>query len=180
MMSILPLLLMAGSLVAAEGPDSGPPVAARPEPLPALVTVGAKPGETTDLVAERGARPTLYVLVRADRWDRSMARFVRSLDRALQDGGPGLDEAELVLVWLTDDVAAARDYQPRGQMSLNLGRASWAVFVGSPLGPNGWSLHPDAFLTVVGVRDGMVTGHGGFLSVGEDDLAPVLKWLAKP
>lgn len=162
------------------GPDSGPPVGSKAEPLRAFVTVGDKAGEAPDLASDRGGKPTVYVFVQADRWDRPMARFVRALDQAVAQGGEGLDEAEMVAVWLTDDAPTAKEYQPRGQMSLNLTRTRWAVFEGGRLGPSGWAINPEAFLTVVAVRDGKVAGRSGFISVGEEDVPGVMKWLAKP
>jgi hypothetical protein len=173
-------LLSVGLASGAAGPDSGPPVGSKVEPLTAFVTVGERAGEAADLASERGGKPTVYVFVQADRWDRPMARFVRALDRSVAEGGEGLDEAEVEAVWLTDDAPAAKEYQPRGQMSLNLARTRWTVFEGGRLGPNGWAINPDAFLTVVSVRDGKVAGRSGFLSVGEEDVPGVLEWLVKP
>jgi hypothetical protein len=176
-MGVLSAVLVA---LGAAGPDSGPPVRSKAEPHPAFVTVGDRAGESVNLAGERGDKPTLYVFVQADRWDRPMARFVRTLDQAVAQGGEGLDDAEMIAVWLTEDAPAAKEYQPRGQMSLNLARTRWTVFEGGRLGPSGWAINPEAFLTVVAVRDGKVAGRSGFISVGEEDVPGVLKWLAKP
>lgn len=173
------LALAAVFLIGAGGPDSGPPVGSKPEPLPVFVTVGEHGGEAVDLTADRQGRPTLYVFIQADRWDRPLARFVRDLDRKL-GGNEVVDGVEMTLVWLTDDAPAARQYQPRGQTSLKLARTRWAVFEGGKFGPNGWAINPDAFATAVAVRDGQVAGREGFISVGEAESARVLKWLAKP
>jgi hypothetical protein len=162
------------------GPESGPPVGSKAEALRAFVTVGERAGEAADLASERAGKPIVYVFVQADRWDRPMARFLRALDQAVAQGGEGMDEAEMVAVWLTEDVPAAKEYQPRGQMSLNLARTRWSVFEGGRLGPSGWAINPEAFLTVVAVRDGKVAGRAGFLSVGEGDVPGVIQWLAKP
>ncbi len=171
------LLLLIPTAAGLDSLPSGPETGQKVEPLRVFATSGDHAGQALDIVADRAARPTVYLFVQAERWDRPMARFLRSLDQALR--APEA-RATLVAVWLTDDVEAARTYQPRAQQSLNLERTTWSVFEGPRQGPAGWSINDAADLTAVVVRDGRVLGSFGFRGPADTDLRAVLAPLTAP
>ena len=82
---------------------SGPEAGARAEPFRVAVAAGDRAGQEADLVAERKGEPAVYLFVRAESWDRPMARFLRTLDQELAGGIEGAEGASAVAIWLTDD-----------------------------------------------------------------------------
>jgi hypothetical protein len=78
---------------------------------------GEHRSKSLDYAAERKEKPTVYAFVRADRWDRPVARFLRELEKAVQKEG---ENRAVVAVWLTDDVEKAKEYLPKAEQSLQL------------------------------------------------------------
>src|SRR4051794_29732423 len=79
--------------------ESGP---AKGEKVPAFkahALTGDHKGKDVDFTAERKDAPTVYVFVQADKWDRPMFRYIKTLDEAVQKDFP---KAAVVAVWLTD------------------------------------------------------------------------------
>ena len=165
-------------LVAAIGPQvaSGPEVGASPRPFQVAAITGDHSGETVDATTDRGAKATVYVFVQADKWDRPMARFLKTLDKELE-ADPKLSDVRTVAVWLGDDATKSKDYLPRAQLSLQLAKTDLTVFDGDRFGPVGWSISPEAHLTAVVVRDGKVAARFGHVSVNETDVPAVMKSL---
>jgi len=146
--------------------ESGPTTRAAVPALKVFVATGKSAGKEADVAADRKDDPTLYVFVRADAWDRPTARFLRALnDEARKAGG----DAEVIAVWLTDDVDKAKDYLPRVDQSLQLGRTTFAVHPGDAAGPADWHVAGGAAVTVVTARGGKVAAAAGFKSVTEKD-----------
>jgi hypothetical protein len=170
---VAPALLLTASVVQAE-PKSGPEVGTKVSPLKATVAVGDKK-EETDLAKDRKDQPTVYCFVRADKFDRPLARFIKTLDTKLADEPA---ENGIVAVWLTEDADATKEYLPRAQQSIKLDRTTYAYFVGLA-GPDGWGINSDVHLTVVVVKAGKVEAVWPFLSVNETDVPAVLEALKK-
>src|SRR5438874_12063616 len=111
---ILPLLsiaiLLAGTLRAQtnSGPASGTPI----EPLKVLAVTGDDAGQELDFAAKRAGKPTLYVFIQADKFDRPLARFLAVLDKELSKDRP---DVAVVAVWLTDHSEQSKEYLPRVQ-----------------------------------------------------------------
>ena len=146
--------------------ESGPATRAAVPALKVFVATGKSAGKEADVAAERKDDPTLYVFVRADAWDRPTARFLTALnDEARKAGG----DAEVIAVWLTDDVDKAKEYLPKADQSLQLGRTTFAVHPGDAAGPADWRLAGGAAVTVVTARGGKVAAAAGFKSVNEKD-----------
>jgi hypothetical protein len=152
------------------GPSAGSTVAA----LKAVAATGDAVGKEVDYATERKERPTLFVFVQADHWDRPVARFLRALDQAL---AKDRNEVQIIAVWLTDDVAKAKDYLPKAQEALKLSQTTFAVCSGDKGGPAGWGINADAHITAVVAQDQKVRGSFGFRSVNETDAPSVLKKL---
>jgi len=154
---------------------SGPDAGAKVPPLNVVAAVGEGLGETVNVVADRGGKPTIYAFVRADQWDRPMARLVKTLDDALVRGVKVANNASIVAVWITETPENAREYLPLAQQSLMLQKTRWAVFEGGKNGPEGWLLNDAAGLTVVVAREGTVLISAGFTSWNESDARPILR-----
>jgi hypothetical protein len=142
--------------------------------LKAVAATGDAAGKEVDYATERKERPTLFVFVQADRWDRPVARFLRALDQAL---AKDRNDVQIIAVWLTDDVAKAKDYLPKAQEALQLSLTTFAVYPGDKGGPAGWGINADAHVTAVVAQDQQVSASFGFRSVNETDAPPVLKQL---
>lgn len=150
------------------GPNAG-------EATPALrvrVADGPGVGETLDLTAERGGRPTIYAFVQAAQLDRPLARLLRAIDTALADASG--EEPRLVAVWLTDTPEASLEFLPRAQQSLKMARTTWTVFEGARQGPEGWSINDSVGVTLVVARDGKVVRSVGLDSWSDSDARPTL------
>src|SRR5438067_12963216 len=65
---------------------SGPPVGDKVPPLKVFAVTGEPKDKEVDYRELRKDKPTLYVLVHE--WDRPVARFLRTLDRASKDDAP--------------------------------------------------------------------------------------------
>ncbi len=148
--------------------DSGPKVGEAVPELKVLPLTGALEGKESDYVAERKDKPTIYLLIPAETFDRPIARFVKTLD------GKVTDSADVVAVWLTADQAATKTYLPRAQQSLKLEHTPLTVYPGEKSGPGAWAIDSRAHLTAV-VSDGKnVTAKFGFVSTNETDVPAVL------
>jgi hypothetical protein len=155
--------------------ESGPPVGEKVPALQALGVTGEGAGRELDFAAKRGGKPTLYVLLPAERWSRPVARLLRELDKLVTESG---GEAYLVALWLTDDLAAAKEYLPKAQGSLRMERTA-LVACGVKAGPVEWAVNSRADVTVVVAKEGTVTARFGFVSANETVASEVAKaWKA--
>ena len=164
------VLLMAGALRAQI--DSGPSAGGKVEALKAVAATGDDAGKEVDYAAERKAKPTIFVFVQSDKWDRPVARFLKTLDKELS-----AKDAHIVAVWLTDDVDKAKAYLPKAQQSLQMTQTTFAVFPGDQSGPAGWGINADAHVTAVVTQDQKVIASFGYRSLNETDVPAVLKKL---
>ena len=153
---------------------SGPKVGEAVAKLKVDVTHGDDADKEVDVTAQRKDKPTIFVFVPSDRWDRPMARFLRTLDQELLKDRK---DVRLIAVWLTDDVAKAKEYQPKAQMSLKLEQTDWTVFGGDKNGPPDWTINSDAHLTAVLVSDNKIDASVGYRSLNETDVPDLLKKL---
>ena len=126
--------------------ESGPKAGDKIEVLKVFAATGDAAGKEVDYAARRKDKPTIFVFVQSDKWDRPVARFLRTLD---QDLAKNRADVHIVAVWLTDDVVKAKEYLPKAQGSLNLSQTTFTVFPGDKSGPKGWGINADAHLTVV-------------------------------
>jgi hypothetical protein len=76
-------------------------------------------------------------------------------------------DAALVVVWVTDDPAASREYLARVTPSLEFDRTSLTVYEQNSSGPPEWGINTDVELTIVAARDGKV--RKSFALVGPND-----------
>src|SRR5437868_6241718 len=166
MSSFRVLLAFCGLLIAscawAQDVSSGPDQGKKVPPLKIFDATGPNKDKEVDYAAERKEKPTIYIFIQADKWDRPMARFLRKLDEALQKED---EDSLLVAVWLTDDPEKIQEYLPVAQESLKLQKTVLACFTGDKGGPNDWSIHGDAHLTAVVATKGKVASTFGYRSI---------------
>lgn len=153
---------------------SGPAPGKKLAPLRVFAATGAQEGKELDYVAERGDKPTIYVLV--SEWDRPVARFLKTLDSAVHEESP---QALVVAIWLTADKEATKTYLPRAQQSLKFENTPLTVFLGDKNGPNDWDVNPNARVTVVIARKGVVTDRIGYVSINDTEVPAVREKLHK-
>ncbi len=153
--------------------ESGPPSGAALESLKAYAVTGDGAGQVVNYTAQRKHRPTLYVFIQADKWDRPVARFLRALDRGIADRG----DAQVIAVWLTRDVEKSKEYLSQVQNSVQFQKTDLAVYQGDTSGPPGWGINTDAFVTAVVAGDGKTIASFGYRSVNETTAPGVLSRL---
>jgi hypothetical protein len=170
----LSAVLICGTLPAEEksGPEAGVEVPA----LKVEAVAGAISGEEKDFAADRAEKPTIYYFIRSDAWDRPVGRLLSTLDERLAKEKP---EAQIFAVFLSDDVAATRDYLPRAQQSLKLSQTVWSVYPGEKSGPAEWNINARSNVTVVVANDKKILGSAGYGSVNETLAREILHHLDK-
>lgn len=171
---VLSVTLFSGSCWA--DVDSGPAVGTKVSALKVFAATGDQAGKEVDYAVERGAKPTIYVFIPHEKFDRPIARFLRELEKSVKDAG---NEASMVTVFLTDDEAKTKEHLPRIQMSLQFTANPMTVFPSAKMSPEGWAVDTDAHLTAVVVQAGKVTAKFGYKSVNETVVPEVAKELKK-
>lgn len=156
--------------------DSGPAVGAAVPPLKATMVTGEQAGQELDAAELRGEKPTIYLFVPADRFDRPTARFLKKLDEAL--GKAGKDAAG-VAIWLSNTPDATKEYLPRAQMSVKFEHTSLGVYPSQATPPEGWVIHERAVVTAIVVRGKKVQARFGYGSVNETVVPEVVEALKK-
>jgi len=152
--------------------ESGPSVGDKVPELKVATITGPAEGKELDQAAERAEKPTVYLFIAADKFDRPMARFIKTLDGKTGEIG---QQAHIVAVWLTADAAASKEYLPKAQQSLRLENTSLTVYPGDKAGPGAWGVNPDAHLTAVVAAGSKVAARFGYISLNETDVPAVCK-----
>jgi hypothetical protein len=154
------------------GPDAGTGVA----PLKVFAATGKHEGKELDIAAERKDQATVYLFIPSDKWDRPMARYLKALDKELAGGK---EKAEVVAVWLTDQLDQTKEYLPKVQQALMTEATALAAFTGEKAGPKEWRINDMAHLTAVVAVKGKVAATFAYQSLNETDVPAVLKALRK-
>jgi hypothetical protein len=121
------VLIAASTCFARAEVKSGPPAGGAVPELKVFVASGEQSGNEVHYPNRRADKPTVYILVSAEHWDRPVARFIKSIDKGLPEASA---QAAAVVVWLTDKPDEAKDYLPKVQQSLQLQTTSLTVFPG--------------------------------------------------
>jgi hypothetical protein len=165
---VLPLLVCsAPAQDVSSGPDKGKTVPG----LNVFDGTGQHKDKDVDYSAERKMKPTIYVFVDAGKWDRPMARFLKNLDKGVQDAD---ESAYIVAVWLTDSPEKTKSYLPVVQQSLNFEKTALTCFTREKSGPKDWNINSDARLTAVVTAKGKVVASVGYRSINETDVPGLL------
>ncbi len=172
-------LLLTGMVLASpavpQDLNSGPPKGKNVPPLKVFDATGPHLGKDVDYAAERKGKPTVYVLIQADKWDRPMGRFLKELEKQVQKEGA---DAAVVAVWLTEDIDKTKEYLPKAQQSLQFQRVTLTCFAGTA-GPRGWDVNGDAHLTAVVVVKDKAAATFGYQSINETNAPEVHEALRK-
>lgn len=166
------LLIVAAALVAV-GPESGPPKGAK---LPKLKVVVAQEAlrEAEDLAEKRKDKPTIFVFIPKENWERPTARFLRAVDEQLEH----VHQGKLVVVWIAENsVEENAEYLRKVSNSLMTSRTTWTVFHGEAGELGDWEINPDTNATVVVASEGKVLKSVGFRQVNEGDAKDFIKLL---
>src|SRR5579872_5946374 len=101
--AILCLALLASpAATRAQDVVSGPAKGEKVPSLKVFDATGENADKEADYAAERKDKPTVYLFVRADAFDRPMNRFMKTLDGAVKKD---FADTYVVAVWLTGDAA---------------------------------------------------------------------------
>jgi hypothetical protein len=174
--SLLSYLLIIPTFVWADDVVSGPDLDKKVPPLPVYDGTGSYKEKEVDYAAERKDKPTVYVFIQANKWDRPMARFLKKFDEAV---AKEIEDAYMVAVWLTDNPDKTKDYLPIGQRSLQFQSTALTCFTGEKSGPKDWNINADAHLTAVIATKGKVVTCSGFKSINETDVPAMMEALKK-
>jgi hypothetical protein len=154
---------------------SGPTVGEKAAALRVYSVSPPKENEELDFTPERKDKPTVFVFIQADKWDRPMFRFLKGLGESVKKAH---DHALVVAVWLTEDQDKTKDYLPKLK-NYNLDGIALTCFPGEKTGPKDWNVNSMAHATAVVVHRGKVAATFGYLSINETDVADVEKALKK-
>jgi hypothetical protein len=171
------LLPLSATMAVHAQSNSGPAAGSKLPPLTVAAVTGDGAGDDVEFVARRAGKPTIYLFVQADKWDRPVGRFIKTLDQEL--AGTRADAA-MIAVWLTDDVEMSKEYLPRAQQSINLAQTSLCVYPGDKNGPAAWSIDPRMHLTAVVADKDRVIDSLGYVSLNETNVPEVLAKLPEP
>jgi hypothetical protein len=175
-LSMIFLLLLVPALAPAQDLASGP---GKGEKIPALKVydaTGMHKDEEVDYSAERKDKPTLYLLLRADKFDRPMNRFMKGLDKAVKQE---YADAYIVAVWLTEDLDKTKELLPNVQQSVRYEATALTCLAGEPTGPKDWNVNVDARITVVVASKQKGAAQFGYNSINETDVSAVQEVLKK-
>lgn len=151
MLRLASLLLLVSTTLAYAAIESGPAVDSALPELKADAVTGDDAGKKITFTTTRKAKPTVYVFIRSDKFDRPIARYLKVLDKALAELGK---DTHIVAVWITDDADKTREYLPKVQQSIKLEATTLALYAEDKLGPNAWALNDRAHVTTI-VTDGV-------------------------
>ena len=156
---------------------SGPEIGTEAKGFKVRAVTGEFADKDVDFLQSRADKTTIFLLIAADKWDRPVARYFKTLDKAITDGAEGTAGVEVVAVWLTEDAAKSKEYLPKAQQSLKFEHTALSVFPGAVQGPEGWGVNTDAHLTTVIVKGKKVVATFAYRSTNETDVRDVVSAL---
>jgi hypothetical protein len=160
----------------AQDVTSGPEKGAKVPALKVFDATGIHKDKEADYAADREGKPTVYLFINAEKFDRPMNRFMKTLDGIVAKDFEG---AYVVAVWLTSDADKAKALLPRVQQSVQYEATALTLFSGAKEGPKGWGMNADAHLTAVVANKGKVAATFGYQSINETDVPKVKEALEK-
>jgi hypothetical protein len=168
------LVLSCTSLALAQDVDSGPAKGSKVPELKVHAVSGPVQGETVDYAAKREGKPTVYLLIPADKFSRPMFGFMKALEKAVV---AEIKDGLVVAVWLTDDQQKTKDYLPR--ITQYFQSSALTYFPGEKAGPKGWNINDQADVTVIVANRGTVIGRYGYNSINDTVVKDVMKAFPK-
>lgn len=162
--------------VASQAASSGPAEGEAVPPLKATVIVNQKgsPAEVkpdTDIVKNRGKKPTVYVFLSEKQWTNiELAGFLKGINGGMRTSADG----RAVLVFTTDNPRAAVDYLERRAWIFDLPHTTMAVHDKAGTLKK-WNLSQRTAVTAVVAHDGKVTKTFAFAEPADADATAVLR-----
>jgi hypothetical protein len=166
---VFPQLAIAQDMMS--GPEKGAAVPA----LKVFDATGAFKDKDADYAADRKDKPTVYLFINAEKFDRPMNRFMKGLDAAVKKD---FEDAYIVAVWVTGDADKTKELLPKVQQSVQYEVTALTVFSGQE-GPKDWNVNADCHLTAVVACKGKVAATFGYQSINDTNVAQVMATLKK-
>jgi hypothetical protein len=163
-------------LARAQDVTSGPARDGKVSALKVFDVTGAHKDKETDYAAERADKPTVYLFINAEKFDRPMNRFMKTLDGIV---AKDFDNVYVVAVWLTSDADKTKGFLPKVQQSVQYQSTALTLFSDVNERPKGWDVNADAHLTAVIANKGKVAATFGYRSLNETDVPKVKEALEK-
>src|SRR5262249_5861939 len=154
----------------AQDVTSGPAKGDKVSAVKVYDATGANKDKEVDYAAERKDKPTVYLFIQADKFDRPMNRFMKELDKLVKKD---FEDVYVVAVWLTDDKDKTKEFLPRVQQSVQYEATALTCFTGDKDGPKGWAINSDAHLTAVVANKQKVAATFGYRSINDTDVPAV-------
>jgi hypothetical protein len=169
-------LIVVAGLAAAQDVASGPESGSKVQELKVYDATGAHKEKEVDYAADRKHKPTIYLFINAEKFDRPMNRFMKTLDSAVKKDFEG---AYVVAVWVGGEPDKVKELLTRVQQSVQYEATALTLSTGDKEGPKGWGVNADARLTAVVATKGKVAAQFGYQSVNETDVPKVKEALEK-
>src|SRR5262249_46722903 len=134
----LPVLLLIASPGWAQDITSGPGKGEKIPELKVFDATGPHKDKDVDYAAERKDKPTIYYLIRDDKFDRPMNRFLKTLDQQL---AKDFKDVYAVAVMVTEDLDKTKERLPKVQQSVMYDATALTCTKESP---KGWNVNSDA------------------------------------
>lgn len=170
------LLVLSIPFLALADVQSGPAAGSEIKPLTVEAVTGNQAGKKLDYAAERADKPTIYVFLHSEKFDRPAGRFLKKMDDAVKTHH---EKAAIVAVWLTDTPEPAKTRLTAIQQSLQFGATSLSIHPSLKELPDGWALNTDATVTVVIAAKKKVTADFAYQSIEETVVREVVMELEK-
>jgi hypothetical protein len=155
---------------------AGPAVGAAVPALKVQAMTSDGQYEEADAGKPAADKPVVYLLVQHSKWDRPIARFLKTLDDKIRDTSA---TAVAYDVFLSSDVEQVKEYLPKVNQSLKFQNSTLATFTDDGNGPADWNVNGDDSLTVVVTNKGKVTATFSYVSTNETDVPAVLEAVKK-
>ncbi|HZU37347.1 MAG TPA: hypothetical protein VFA18_15595 [Gemmataceae bacterium] len=170
------LLFLSTSTILAQDVASGPEKGAKVPALKVHDVTGEYMDKSVDYAAERKDKPTIYLFIRADKFDRPMNRFMKELDKLVKKD---FEDTYIVAVWLTEEADKTKEFLPRVQQSVQYEATALTYYPGDKTGPKDWNINLDAHLTAVVANKQKVAAKFAYNSLNETDVPGVRDALKK-
>lgn len=155
---------------------SGPAQGAAVPSLKVYDATGPFKEQEVDYPAQRKGRPSIYLFVQADLFDRPMNRFMKNIDSAIKKD---FANAYVVAVWLTEDVNKTKERLPVYQQSVKYEATALTCFPGDKAGPKDWHISDKGGITVVLANQNKVVLAYGIQGPNDTDAPKVLRTFRK-
>ena len=168
--------VIANCVAADSAAAAGPAVGAAVPALKVQAMTSDAQFEEADAATAAADKPVVYLLVQHSKWDRPIARFLKTLDDKIRDTSA---TAVAYDVFLSSDVEQVKEYLPKVNQSLRFQHSTLASYTDDGTGPADWNVSGDASLTVAVAYKGKIAATFSYVSTNETDVPAVLEAVKK-